>query len=1446
MLILGTAYAVFNSNPFQNWLTGKLSNYLSAQFKTKISIGHINYIPLQTFELENVLFGDHKEDTLFFAGKLNFKLAGLELDSTRFKLSDVKVADAYCHLKIYKDGSFNIDVLDNIRDPNDTLPSEGPPFVLYFDKVSLSNTRFRFVDETDSTQWEAFAANNEYFYNINAKAEHFIIINDSLHFNLKHLDLKEISGFEAKHIEAAVTISSNCMIFDSMQLKTPYTNAGNYFAMRYNGWESFSNFYDDVKMDISLTPSSVNMKDVAFFAAPFKAFPYHLKVQGKGKGTVSKLNLTNLDVRFGRTGLFRGEASLNGLPDIDNTFIDAEASQVLANKGDIEYLAQMPLDEMLTSLGTIEFKGRYTGFYKDFVAFGSFNTALGKAQTDINMKIADDVADYVYSGSLDLTDFNIGRLAGQPLLGRLSAVAEINGKGFDPESMVVNTQADIQYLEFKGYAYKQVSFNGGVDAKLITADLLIEDPNINLDFKGDINLRGERTRFNFDADISHANLLPLHLDTADLSVSAKADIDFSWKDIDNNHGVINVTNLSIVEKDELYEVKSIHISAVSEQEKRQLQIRSDNITADVRGNFRFMELGVAGQQALHNMLPTYFDKPSTSSVQPQQFTFEADIKTLYPFNRLYMPDIEVSKVKLKGAFNEQQQNWFAEGNLEEFIWGKVHLRRLAFKHNRETKEAALFTASCNRLLLNDTLLAKELSLNLVLKNQVADIKLMVNDSTSPLITNTNVAFTFRDKQIEGLFKESIWGYRDGNITIQEDSKLNYTGDALVFSNFVLSRNIDEQIRINGTYGIGTAHQLEAEVSKFHLDAINQFVPEMTIKTNGILNGNITLHTRNDNTIVGGDASIFALSLDGDTLGDFEMKSNYADNQNRLMALVKSLNGKLRNLEIGGYYDFNHKDDALNFSIRFDESDVTSFQPFVKEYIKLYTGNVQASGQLTGSLKYPEFVCNVDLMGVTLMVDYLRTIYSFSTTININEQQIKINPAEVRDIHDQKAILSGVINHRNFADFKTNLRLTDLNNFQLLNTGAKDNDLFYGTAYADGNLSLNGPINDLVLDAKFLARKGTVINIPLSSGYSDGTDGLIHFVSHDSAVGTGDYKRSGSLSGFAINCMLRATKDAEINIVMDEQQDDKIRGRGEGDVKLELTRSGQFNMYGEVEVNEGDYSFTAMNLFSKKFILKPGGKITWTGDPFTGQMNITGACYVRTSVADVVAAVTNEERETIKNLRVPVECLLYVKGGLLSPDIKFDMNINDISGSLPGSAVSELQNNLRMWRNENELMTQQIVSLMLFGRFAPTNLQNSTGPTNLSAGVNTTLSGFFSTQATNFIQRLIPGFDLNVDYHTGSETDKGRAIITGTKRVFDSRLEIQASYDPINTYQNFLTQYNISRDGSFKAKAFSRAQLDPIYNRNINTNGVGLYYRKEFDRFNDMFKRKSKTVNNFSQ
>lgn len=1444
IILITAAYAIFNSQPFQNWLTHKLSDYLSAQFKTKISIGSVRYKPLQTFELEKVLFGDHKNDTLFYAGKLAFHLGGMHLDSTIFSLNDVRLEGGYCNLVYYPDGSFNIDVLDNINDPNDTLPSDGPPFVLKFNRVKLVDTRFRFVDYTDSSEWDGFAPNDEYFYDISGYVSDFNIIDDSLIFSVDHLQLKEKSGFQALHMEANAIISSTCMLFDSLKVKTPYSYVGNYFGMKYQSWESFGDFYNKVRMEASLIPSDVDMTDIHFFAPQLKEFKYKVKAKGRCKGSLANLNLKDLDIRFGRTGVFKGDASFNGLPDFENTFIDAEVTTLQASKADIEYLYGNSLDAFPITLGLMSFNGRYTGFYTDFVAYGNLKTAIGDIATDVNMKLADDADNYIYSGNIAASQFDLGKLLNLSYLGQLNTTAYFNGKGFDFNTMTIEAKLDETNFALNGYNYRKINTTSTISNKTITTNLLIEDPNLEGTLVGEFNFSQEIPRYNLKAAIEKANIKSLGFDTMDLTIKTNADIKFGYKDIDHNDGTIKLTSTELFYEQDEYLINNISLQSINREGFRSLNLKTDFIEAELNGKYNFVDIEPAVKQYLSHYIPAYISGDSNrQNLSQQSFLFQAKIKSLYPFNDLFFRDYSLQDLVLDAEFIPQNQHLVFNAKAKELSVGKIQLNGLTIHEFNPLNKGIQLIGELKRLYYQDTLLTKDVTLKADIAKNQAYTHLNVNDSSSLFVTDIHNVFTFYGDSITCAFLNSSLNYRKSIINFDEDNELVYLKSGLRFNHFVMSGNYFNRIKVEGLLGWKNNHELKVDLDNVKLNLVNELVPSYEIETNGLLDGSMSLKTKNNDWYLTSDASLLDVSFDKDTLGDFKLMSNYLDKEQRLMTLLRSVKGKLKNLELGGFYDFKNKSDALNYTLNFDESDITSFQAFLKDYVRLYTGSVSATGQITGSLQYPEVNCDIDMMGVTLMVEYLKTMYSFSTNVNINEQVIKLKPTEIRDIYDRRAMLAGQIKHKNFSQLQFNLKLNNLNNFQLLNTGSKDNDLFYGTAYADGNLSLTGPVNDLMIEGKFMTRRGTNISIPISTGISETEDGLLHFVSRDSVMVTNNRKRSGSISGFTISCMLQVNKDADIQIVFDEAAGDKIRGKGTGDIKLELSRSGQFSMYGEVEIEEGDYKFSAMNLFTKKFLLKKGGSIKWTGDPLAGTMNITGVYNVRTTLADIVSVATNEERESLKQQRIPVECLLYLKGNLLSPDIKFDLNVNDINGNLSGNASSELQNILRLWRNENELMTQQVVSLMLFGRFSPTNVQNSTGPTSLTAGVNNTLSGFVSAQATSLIQKIIPGFNVNVDYQTATESSRQRAIISASRNFFDNRLEIQANYDPINTYQNFLTQYNLTREGNLKAKAFSRAQLDPIYNRNINTQGVGFYYRKEFDRLGDIFKPKVKKVNN---
>jgi phosphoenolpyruvate-protein kinase (PTS system EI component) len=59
----------------------------------------------------------------------------------------------------------------------------------------------------------------------------------------------------------------------------------------------------------------------------------------------------------------------------------------------------------------------------------------------------------------------------------------------------------------------------------------------------------------------------------------------------------------------------------------------------------------------------------------------------------------------------------------------------------------------------------------------------------------------------------------------------------------------------------------------------------------------------------------------------------------------------------------------------------------------------------------------------------------------------------------------------------------------------------------------------------------------------------------------------------------------------------------------------------------------------------------------------------------------------------------------------------------------------------------------------------------------------------------------------------------------------------NIIGDFSAEYKITEDGKLRVKAFNVSNQSDIERTSSNyTQGIGLFYRKEFDNFSDLFKR----------
>jgi hypothetical protein len=294
--------------------------------------------------------------------------------------------------------------------------------------------------------------------------------------------------------------------------------------------------------------------------------------------------------------------------------------------------------------------------------------------------------------------------------------------------------------------------------------------------------------------------------------------------------------------------------------------------------------------------------------------------------------------------------------------------------------------------------------------------------------------------------------------------------------------------------------------------------------------------------------------------------------------------------------------------------------------------------------------------------------------------------------------------------------------------------------------------------------------------------------------------------------------------MDPVSGEIIKGTGNAELRLVINSLGNFEMYGIYEIAQGEYNFTLQNLINKKFKVDKGGTIRWNGDPLKAKINLTAVYETRPQILPLILSASPSDTNTYASTqRVKTECVLNMKNDLMSPDINFGIRFPEDQSltTKVGGYLANVDN-----------LNNQVASLLVFGRFS------NTGSTNNSF-VPTT--GFLTAQLSSLVSTK--NFDLNLANGVG-----------GSLRLFNDRITIDGTINTASSSTTTTTtqtatasaitgdvniEYKISKDGRFKAKGFQRNDnSSDVLKRGTNQleQGVGLFYRIEFDTFGELYRK----------
>lgn len=1429
---------VANTAWFKNWAADKATAWLASELGVEVSIGEVSLDYFDALTATEVYIADQQQDTMIYVGRLKVDYDLLSFSQSRITLDDIELADAKIYIGIPKDETqINLQFLIDYFSPKSTSTTPSAAQIIALSKIEIKNTSFNYFNKNYSPATDrAFDENNFLFKNINGHLHDFIIIGDSLSFALEDLMGLEKSGLDIKNLSATTIISSTTMRFQDLELRTPQSNIKDFLAFKYNSYADFSDFVTDVAVEANFNEATLHTADLSYFSNTLKEYTEAIYANGKVNGTIADLQTDRLQLKLGNHTFFDGKASITGLPNTDKTFLDIDARSFTSNSKDIARLARLePAPAEFLAIGEVKYNGIFRGYFTDFAVRGDLQTDVGDLATDLTYKQL-DAGSAAYAGTVISQNLNLGKLLKNEKLGTTSFDLAVSGKGLDSKSLNSTIVGSIGHISYDGYDYKNITLDGNVAQGLYAGDFKIQDPNFNLDFDGKLDINAEYPTVEVKTNVFAINLKTLGLDTQDNILKFNGTVKLSGSELDNIVGSVELDSFTMAKGDSTYRLKDVKFTSDRNENFRHYALKSDLAMVDLKGDFLPSELDTLVAHIKHIVYPSQFEKP-TQILSSKNIAADISIDKFQNVFSEFISSARFDSLNMGIEYDHLAGKIESNGTVSNFRYDVVSTPFIDLKISNGGDFTPInFGINTGGLLQNDSILFDQLNANGFIEDGIVNF-----ETTSK-----------RDTILDILLAGKLTYMRDSVAVYLENSKVNIYDKAwqLRKTNFpnIIShhgilefryfdfRNENEILFVDASIG-DKADKINVILTDFKLENLTPFIAGFDLKLAGITNGYIDVSDREGFPIIESDLVIEHLQLDEDTLGTLTLQSMNKDNLLAVAIDGSIAGGLLNDMKILGNIDFKNISSPLNLKLTTEASSIKPFEKYLKGLASNINGLSTTNISITGPLNKPKLKGQMQIDDLDFVVDYLQTNYKGDATIDVDFNSFKITKSTLIDKNNNKGKVSGRVNHNNFTDFRFDIKIDDLSNFEIMNTKREDNELFFGKAYVDGGMLISGPMDDILLQINAKSRKGTEIFIPLDNASTSGKLSYVEFV--NLKLDNNQLNKSfRSTAGVRMDFNFEITNDANITLIFDELLGDKIEAAGHGNLRMEINTYGDFNMYGGLTIDKGSYLFTALDLITKYFTVKQGGTLFWDGNPYNAKIDLVAIKREYPVPKALVSGIVQDEEELANYATaIPADCYLKLSGLLFNPEVSFDLDFPSQT-SLNGSANNTLNTVIERIKLDQEELNRQVFALLVLGTFIPPSFSGGSSDNAVAVGAANTginsLSDFASSQLNNWLGQLDTRLQVGVDYQN-SYDNEAELILSLRRKFLNDRLELSYSVDAAaqgSRPYDISVKYDINEEGNIKIRGFQKQANDPTLGNinNVTTTGVGLSFRYQFDKF----------------
>lgn len=1437
----------------QNFVVDKAMSFFSQKLETRVSIDRIDLDLFSKVRLRGFYVEDYAQDTLLYVGEVKGRFTGFNIKKTGLQISQAEARDAKLYIREMPNGEMNIrQIVERL-----TRKDSKGNFKMYIDHIHVNDLRLG-IERLEHRNPPSGVDYYDMSIDIHeACMKDFAVVRNKVWGDIMSLSMSEKSGFEINDVNGYFFVDRGVIRLDRFAIETDLSSVFMpSMSIEAGDWACYKHFTHDVRIVGSIEHSRLSSRDVAAFAPSLESWDTTLSdVDVAVDGTVESFSGEIRNLRTARATSLKGRFTVEGLPDYRNATFGITLSEAVSDSRDIvsltDKIAGRELPEsvigILDRAGRLSLSGRFAGRLDSFSSSGKLHTSQGKAEFTVQMQPAGS-SQRMIRGSVAAADLDLGRVVGQPLLGKIDATATIDGT-LSQSGVQADVDANINRLTLNDYAYSGITAEGRIEGRRFSGEINSADSNMTFRLNGIIDMQRSLPTYDFEMNLHRADLHAVNINRRDsVSVlSASIDAHASGLSIDDLDGRITIYDARYAYPGAEIAADRITLDSRNDADSKYIRLSSQFADATFVSKTPYSNVMQYLGRCLHSYIPLLYDNSSSQIEQDDRHETLADDFSIVNVN---IKDIN----PLMKAIAEGWQ--IAEGSSVQMLFNPVS-NSLTVQARSDYIERDMLLATNLRLNANN--LSDSLAMYLNADDLYIGSLHMPNFSVTGGAQQSRVKLTagFRDarQQLSGMLglsarfsRNSDSGKHDIHIDVAPSTISTRDKTWKIFS-----RGIDiesqriaiddfsvidagEQMIVDGIASRSRQDSLRLSLRNFDISPLAKIVERWGYRIEGRTNGHATVKSALRGAEITADIDLDSIRVNDLQAPPTRLTSKWDFEQNRARIIISER--QRGDTLIRGYYQPSRNRYFARADL--DNLPVSIISPFLQGVVSDIEGTVDVDVNILGEGRKASLNGGIHIDSLSTMVDFTQTSYHLSDAdLRVADNHIYADRIPLLDKENNRGTYTMDLSLEHLSNITYNISL-DIDKMLVLDTDASDNDLFYGHVYASGDATFRGDKRGLKMNIEATSEDNSSFFMPLAGKSDVSYAEFVKFESAKAPVDTTNYlirrkmaferkhrqtNSVGSIMDIDLTCNVRP--NTEIQLVIDPTVGDIIKGRGEGQLSMHIVpKTNVFEMFGDYTINEGSYLFTLQNIWTKKFVIAPGSSIHWTGDPLGARLNIDAVYNLKASLQPLLQGMTDKTYTRA----VPVECYIKLTDELMSPTVTFDIKVPNLD--------PEIQSIVQSMLTSQQDIATQMFWLLMANTF---NAENNSG---IGANVSAT-TGFelLSNQLSNWLSG--DNYNIIFRYRPRSNTTSDEVDFGFSKSWIDNRLivELEGNYMVDNTSKftenasNLMGEayitWLIDKGGNFKFRGFTQTIDRYDENQGLQETGIGFYYSENFNTFKEL-------------